>query len=121
MAKRVLLVDDAAFMRMMLRDILTQGGYEIVGEAGDGNEGVESYRSLKPDLVTLDLVMPNKDGLAALREITQVDPNATVVMVSAMGQESLINEATEAGAKGFIVKPFRPQAVLEALRQVTGE
>jgi two-component system chemotaxis response regulator CheY len=120
MAKRVLLVDDAAFMRMMLRDILTGGGYEVIGEAADGNEGVEAYRKLQPDFVTLDLVMPNKDGLEALREIRGVDPHATVIMVTAMGQEALIQEAFAAGAKGFLVKPFRPQAVLETVQQAVG-
>lgn len=120
MAKRVLLVDDAAFMRMMLKDILTQGGYEVIGEAGDGVEGVESYRTLQPDFVTLDIVMPNMDGLAALKAILEADPGATVIMVSAMGQDALIQEASSTGAKGFIVKPFRPQAVLETVQQILG-
>lgn len=120
MAKRVLLVDDAAFMRMMLKDILTQGGYEVIGEAGDGAEGVESYRTLQPDFVTLDIVMPNMDGLAALKAILEADPGATVIMVSAMGQDALIQEASSTGAKGFIVKPFRPQAVLETVQQILG-
>jgi len=121
LAKRALLVDDAAFMRMMLKDILTQGGYEVIGEAGDGNEGIEAYKNLKPDFITLDIVMPNLDGLAALPKILEFDPHATVIMVSAMGQDALVEEATSKGAKGFIVKPFRPQAVLEAVRQALGE
>jgi len=120
MAERVLLVDDAAFMRMMLKDILTSGGYEVVGEAGDGNEATEKYKELRPDFVTMDIVMPELDGIQAVKALLAEDPNAAVIMVSAMGQDALIQEATDAGAKGFIVKPFRPQAVLEAVQQAIG-
>ena len=104
---RILIVDDAAFMRMMLKDILTKGGFEIAGEAGDGNEAVAKYNELKPDLVTLDITMPNKDGIQALKEIKAADPNATCVMCSAMGQQSMVIEAIQSGAKDFIVKPFQ--------------
>ncbi|NCO43619.1 MAG: two-component system response regulator [Armatimonadetes bacterium CG_4_10_14_3_um_filter_66_18] len=121
MAKRVLVVDDAAFMRMMLKDILKSGGYEIVGEAGDGKEALDAYPTLKPDFVTMDIVMPNMGGLDALRALRQADPNAAVIMVSAMGQDALVQEASEAGAKGFIIKPFRPQAVLDTVRGAVGE
>ena len=94
----VLIVDDAAFMRMMLKDILTKGGYEIAGEAADGNEAVAKYAELKPDLVTLDITMPNKDGLEALKEIKSSDPNAVCVMCSAMGQQAMVIDAIQAGA-----------------------
>ena len=104
---RILIVDDAAFMRMMLKDILTKGGFEIAGEAADGNEAVAKYNELKPDLVTLDITMPNKDGIQALKEIKAADPNATCVMCSAMGQQSMVIDAIQSGAKDFIVKPFR--------------
>jgi len=120
MAKTVLLVDDAAFMRMMLKDILTSGGYEVAGEAGDGKEAVEKYKELRPDFATMDIVMPEMDGIQAVKAIRAEDPNAAVIMVTAMGQDALMQEATEAGAKGFIVKPFRPQAVLEAVEQAIG-
>lgn len=92
---RILIVDDAAFMRMMLKDILTKGGFEIAGEAADGNEAVAKYNELKPDLVTLDITMPNKDGIQALKEIKAVDPNATCVMCSAMGQQSMVIDAIQ--------------------------
>jgi two-component system chemotaxis response regulator CheY len=117
MANRVLIADDAAFMREMLRDILTDGGYEIVGEAADGNEAVSAYAKHQPDLVTLDIVMPRKSGLEALREIVAAHPGARVVMCSALGQEALVMEALEAGAKDFIVKPFKPDHVLEVAQK----
>lgn len=116
----ILIVDDAAFMRMMLKDILTKGGYEIAGEAADGNEAVAKYAELKPDLVTLDITMPNKDGLEALKEIKSSDPNAVCVMCSAMGQQAMVIDAIQAGAKDFIVKPFQPERVLESIRKVLG-
>ena len=115
---KVLIVDDAAFMRMMLKDILTKGGYEIVGEAADGNEAVAKYNELKPDLVTLDITMPNKDGIQALKEIKASDPAAVCVMCSAMGQQSMVVEAINSGAKDFIVKPFQQDRVLESIRKV---
>ena len=116
----VLVVDDAAFMRMMLKDILSKGGYDVVGEAADGNEAVAKYNELKPDLVTLDITMPNKDGLQALKEIRANDPNATCIMCSAMGQQAMVIDAIQAGAKDFVVKPFQPDRVLESIHKVLG-
>ena len=116
----VLVVDDAAFMRMMLKDILTKGGYDVVGEAADGNEAVAKYNELKPDLVTVDITMPNKDGLQALKEIRANDPNATCIMCSAMGQQAMVIDAIQAGAKDFVVKPFQPDRVLESIHKVLG-
>ena len=120
MAQRILVVDDAAFMRMMLKDILTKGGYEVCGEAGDGVEALAKFTELKPDLVTLDITMPNKDGIAALKDIKAVDPSATCIMCSAMGQQSMVIEAIQAGAKDFIVKPFQADRVLESVKKVLG-
>ena len=120
MGKRILVVDDAAFMRMMLKDILTKGGYEVCGEAGDGIEALTKYNELKPDLVTLDITMPNKDGIAALKDIKAADPSALCVMCSAMGQQSMVIEAIQSGAKDFIVKPFQADRVLESIKKVLG-
>lgn len=114
---RVLVVDDAAFMRMMLKDILLKGGFEIAGEATNGAEAVRLYQELKPELVTMDITMPEVDGIAAVKEIKKIDPNAKVVMVSAMGQQAMVIEAIQAGASDFIVKPFQPDRVLEALKK----
>lgn len=111
------MVDDAAFMRMMLKDILLKGGFEIAGEATNGTEAVRLYQELKPDLVTMDITMPEVDGIAAVKEIKKIDPNAKVVMVSAMGQQAMVIEAIQAGASDFIVKPFQPDRVLEALKK----
>jgi two-component system chemotaxis response regulator CheY len=115
---RILVVDDAAFMRRMVSDVLTSGGHEVVGEAADGNEAVERYQELRPDVMTLDITMPEKDGLTALRELMALDPGATVVMCSALGQESKVLEAVKAGAKDFIAKPFEAQRVLAAIEKV---
>ena len=112
---RVLVVDDAAFMRKMVSDALAKGGHEVVGEAGNGVEAISQYQALKPDLVTLDITMPEKDGLAALGEIVAADPSAKVVMCSALGQESKVLESIKAGAKDFVVKPFQAERVLEAV------
>lgn len=112
---RVLVVDDAAFMRKMVGDALAEGGHEVVGEAGNGVEAVARFQEIKPDLVTLDITMPEKDGLAALAEIVAVDPSAKVVMCSALGQESKVLEAIKLGAKDFVVKPFQPDRVIEAV------
>jgi len=117
MSKRVLITDDAAFMREMLREILTGGGYEIVAEAADGEEALARYGEHHPDVVTLDIVMPGKSGLEVLRELTATDPSACVVMCSALGQEALVMEALEAGAKEYIIKPFKPDQVLGALNE----
>lgn len=120
MAKSVLVVDDAAFMRMMIKDILSKDGYEIAGEAENGRKAVEKYVELKPDLVLMDITMPEVDGLQALKAIKSADSNATVVMCSAMGQQDMVIEAIQAGAKDFIVKPFQPERVIEAVKKVIG-
>jgi two-component system chemotaxis response regulator CheY len=112
---RVLVVDDAAFMRKMVGDALAKGGHEVVGEAGNGVEAIARFQELKPDLMTLDITMPEKDGLAALAEIVAADPSARVVMCSALGQESKVLEAIKLGAKDFVVKPFQPARVIEAV------
>jgi two-component system, chemotaxis family, chemotaxis protein CheY len=112
---RVLVVDDAAFMRKMVSDALATGGHEVVGEAGNGVEAIARFQELKPDLITLDITMPEKDGLAALAEIVAADPSARVVMCSALGQESKVLEAIKLGAKDFVVKPFQPARVIEAV------
>jgi len=115
---RVLVVDDAAFMRMMLKDILTKGGHEVVGEAANGVEAVERYKELKPDVVTMDITMPEMNGIDAIKEIRKFDPNATVIVCSAMGQQAMVIEAIQAGAKDFIVKPFQAARVIEAVQKV---
>lgn len=112
---RILVVDDAAFMRMMVRDILTKGGHEVIGEATDGADALAKYKDLKPDLVTMDITMPNVDGLEGLRSIRGFDGNAKVVMCSAMGQQAMVLDAIKSGAKDFIVKPFQAERVLEAV------
>ncbi len=115
MANRILIVDDAAFMRMMIKDILSKNGYEIVGEAADGAQAVQLYRDTQPDLVTMDITMPEMDGITALKEIKKIDPQAKVIMCSAMGQQAMVIDAIQAGAKDFIVKPFQADRVLEAI------
>ena len=117
---RVLVVDDAAFMRKMVTDALTKGGHEVVGEAGNGVEALVQYRDLKPDLTTLDITMPEKDGLATLKELIELDPGAKVVMCSALGQESKVLESIKLGAKDFVVKPFKPDRVIEAVGKALG-
>ena len=112
---RVLVVDDAAFMRKVVSDALTSGGHEVVGEAGNGNEAVQRYQELQPELTTLDITMPEKDGLAALAEIMTINPAAKVLMCSALGQESKVIESIKLGAKDFVVKPFQPPRLLEAV------
>lgn len=116
----VLICDDAIFMRRMISDILSQAGYRVVGEAANGLQAVEMYGSLRPDLVTMDIVMPDMGGIDAVREIIKVDPEARILMCSAMGQQALVIEAIEAGARDFIVKPFQPGRVLEAVQRVLG-
>lgn len=120
-SKKVLIVDDAVFMRNMIRDIFSGGGFEVVGEAANGLEAVSKYRELRPDLVTMDIMMPYKSGIEATREIVALDPGATVVMCSALGQEALVMEAIEAGATDFIVKPFKEEEVLAVVRKVLGD
>ncbi|MGI6413536.1 MAG: response regulator [Syntrophomonadaceae bacterium] len=117
MEKSVLIVDDAAFMRMMIKNILNKNGYSVVGEAENGVVAVEMYRRLRPDFVTMDITMPEKDGIMALKEIMSIDPKAKVIMCSAMGQQILVMEAIQAGARDFIAKPFQPERVLQALQK----
>lgn len=114
----ILLVDDAAFMRMMLKDILTKNGYTVAGEAENGLKAVEKFRELSPDLALMDITMPEMDGLQALKKIKAEWPDAKVVMCSAMGQQAMVIDAIQSGAKDFIVKPFQPERVLEAVRKV---
>ncbi len=116
--KRILIVDDAAFMRMAIKNILVKHGYEVADEAENGQIGVSKYKDLKPDLVTMDITMPEMDGLSALKQIMDFDPNARVVMVSAMGQEQMVMEAIKSGAKSFIVKPFKEDHVIQTLSKV---
>lgn len=120
MSKSVLIVDDAAFMRMMIKDILTKNGYEIAGEAADGNQAVEQYKESNPDIVTMDITMPDKDGIEAVKEIIGIDPEAVIIMCSAMGQQAMVMEAIQAGARDFIVKPFQQERVLQALEKAVG-
>ena len=118
---KIMVVDDAAFMRMMVKNALAQGGYTDVCEASDGNEAVQMYTEQQPQLVLMDITMPNMDGLEALKKIREIDGNSQVVMCSAMGQESMVIEAIKAGAKDFIVKPFQADRVLEAIKKILGE
>ena len=120
MAHTVLVCDDAIFMRTMITDILTQAGYEVIGEAETGAQAVERYRQLKPDLVTMDIVMPDMGGIEAVRTICRDSPEAKILMCSAMGQQALVVEAIQAGAKDFVVKPFQPSRVLEAVQRLLG-
>jgi two-component system chemotaxis response regulator CheY len=117
---KVLIVDDATFMRMMVKDILEKNGYEVVGEANNGIKAVEMYKAEKPDIVTMDITMPEMDGIEAVKEIKAFDPSAKIVMCSAMGQQSMVMDAIRAGAKDFIVKPFQADRVLEAIKKVLG-
>ena len=120
MAIRVLVVDDAAFMRMMVKDILSKNGYEVVGEAENGMKAVEKFAELRPDLVTMDITMPEMDGISAVKAIRKIDPKAKIVMCSAMGQQAMVIEAIQAGARDFIVKPFQADRVLEAVKKAIG-
>ena len=120
MAHTVLVCDDAIFMRTMITDILTQAGYEVIGEAESGAQAVEKFRQLRPDLVTMDIVMPDMGGIEAVREICKESPEAKILMCSAMGQQALVVEAIQAGAKDFVVKPFQPSRVLEAVQRLLG-
>ncbi len=117
---KILLVDDAAFMRMMLKNTLTQAGYTDLLEAEDGAKAVEIYTAEKPDLVFMDITMPNKDGLETLKEIKAMDPKATIVMCSAMGQETMVMDSIKSGAKDFIVKPFKPERILSTVKKILG-
>ena len=117
---KVLIVDDAAFMRMMVKDILVKNGFQVLGEAENGAKAIEKYKELSPDLVIMDITMPEMDGVSALKEIKKVNEGAKVVMCSAMGQQAMVMEAIQSGAKDFIVKPFQPDRVIEALKKVLG-
>ena len=117
---KVMICDDAAFMRMMIKDILTKNGYEIAAEAENGAIAVEKYHEAKPDLVLMDITMPDMDGIQALKKIKEIDANANVIMCSAMGQQAMVIEAIQSGAKDFIVKPFQAERVLEAVKKVVG-
>lgn len=121
MSLRVMIVDDALFMRTILRDIFTRAGFEVVAEADNGEDVLPLYREAAPDLVTMDIIMPRRSGLEALRELMAADPAARVLMVSALGQESLVLEAIDAGARDFIIKPFKEAKVLEAMRRVAAQ
>lgn len=120
MAKNILICDDAAFMRMMIKDILTKNGYNVAGEAENGLKAVEKYNEVKPDLVLMDITMPEMDGIQALKQIRSGDPAAQVIMCSAMGQQAMVIESIQAGAKDFIVKPFQADRVIEAVKKVVG-
>lgn len=120
MSKGILIVDDVAFMRMMLKDVLTKNGFEVIGEAENGAVAIEKYKELAPRLVIMDITMPEVDGIQAVREIKKIDPNAKIVMCSAMGQQAMVIESIQAGALDFIVKPFQPERVIEAVNKVLG-
>lgn len=120
MAQKILIVDDAAFMRMMIKDTLSKNGYTELFEASDGAQAVDHYRELKPDLVIMDITMPNKDGIEALREIRAEDPSSKIVMCSAMGQEAMVVEAIRLGALDFIVKPFKPDRIVQTVQKILG-
>lgn len=120
MAKNILICDDAAFMRMMIKDILTKNGYNVAGEAENGLKAVEKYAELKPDLVLMDITMPEMDGIEALKKIKASDPGASIIMCSAMGQQAMVIESIQSGAKDFIVKPFQADRVIEAVQKVVG-
>ncbi|OYT28105.1 two-component system response regulator [Thermoplasmatales archaeon ex4572_165] len=120
MGKKIMLVDDTKFMRMMLTNILKPKGFEIVAEASDGLEAIDKYKATNPDLVTMDIVMPNMEGIEAVKNIVAADSNAKIIMITAIGQESKVKEAIQAGAKGYVVKPFKAPRVLEEIEKVLG-
>ncbi len=120
MGKKVLIVDDASYMREMIKDILSNYGYEIVGESENVMDAVAKYPALKPDLITMDIVMREQSGIDGVREVTKVDPDARILMISAMGQQAMVVEAIQAGAKGFVIKPFKPEVLLEEVKRIVG-
>jgi len=120
MGKKVLIADDASFMRMMLKKILEEGGYEVVAEAQNGKEAIDKYRELKPDLIISDMVMPEKGGIDVIKEVIEEFPEANVLICSAIGQQALVIEAIQAGAKDYIVKPFEQSNVLETVNKILG-
>lgn len=115
---KIMIVDDAAFMRMMIKDILEKNGYSVIAEANNGIKAVELYKKEKPDIVTMDITMPGMDGIEALKAIIDIDPAAKVIMCSAMGQQAMVEEALNAGAKGFVIKPFLPDMVIESIEKL---
>lgn len=116
----ILIVDDAAFMRMMIKDILTKNGYQVVGEAENGAKAIEKFKELSPDLVIMDITMPEVDGIQAVKEIKKVKADSKIIMCSAMGQQAMVIESIQAGARDFIVKPFQAERVVEAVKKVVG-
>ncbi|NLP13935.1 MAG: response regulator [Clostridium sp.] len=120
MGKRILIVDDAAFMRMMIKDILTKNGYEVAGEAENGIRAIDKYKELSPDLVIMDITMPELDGIEAVKEIKKINSESKIIMCSAMGQQAMVIESIQAGARDFIVKPFQAERVVEAVKKVLG-
>ena len=120
MDKKIMLVDDAAFMRMTIKNCLTKAGYTNLVEAGDGQQAVDTFAKENPDLVIMDITMPNKDGIQALQEIKANNPAAKVVMCSAMGQEAMVMDSIKSGAKDFIVKPFKPERILSTVKKILG-
>lgn len=121
MAGRILIVDDAPIIRLMLKDILVANGYEVVGEASDGNEGIQKYKELKPDLTTMDITMPEKDGIQALEEILAIDEEAKIIVITAIDQREALMEAIRAGATDYIIKPFETDRVLSAVKKAFGQ
>lgn len=121
MSKNIMIVDDAAFMRATLKDVITKGGYNVVAEAVNGVDAIDKYKIHKPDVVTLDITMPEMDGLQALGKLIEIDQQARVIMCSAIGQQANVMEAIKCGAKDFIVKPFQPDRVIQAIKRVLGE
>lgn len=120
MSNGILIVDDAAFMRMMVKDVLTKNGFNVTGEAEDGIKAVERYKELQPELTIMDITMPEMDGIQAVKEIRKINSNAKIIMCSAMGQQAMVIEAIQAGAKDFIVKPFQADRIIEAVKKVIG-
>jgi len=120
MGEGILIVDDAAFMRMMIKDVLTKNNYDVVGEAENGKKGIEKYQELNPKLVIMDITMPEVNGIEAVKKIKEIDSEANVIMCSAMGQQAMVIEAIQAGAKDFIVKPFQADRIIEAVKKAIG-
>jgi len=120
LSKTVLVVDDTAFMRMTIKNIMEKNGYEVIAEGEDGLQAIELYKKHRPSLVTMDITMPNMDGITAIKEILAHDSTASIIVVSAMGQKSLVIDALNAGAKDFVVKPFQPDRIAEALQKING-
>lgn len=121
MTKKILVVDDASYMREMIKDIVVKGGYDLAGEAEDGQDALKRFRELSPDLVTMDIVMKEKSGIDAVKEITKEFPSANIIVISALGQQAMVVDAIQAGAKGFVLKPFKAEILLNEIKRVLGE